>query len=81
MKSPVVVSVQALENHTLLVEFSNREKKLYDVNPLLRRDLFAPLRELALFKAVSVEPGGYAVAWGSDIDIREHELWTNGRSA
>jgi hypothetical protein len=25
-----------------------------------------------------VEPGGYAVAWNSEIDISEYELWQNG---
>jgi hypothetical protein len=30
-----------------------------------------------LFKAVKVEKGGYAVAWNSEIDISEYELWTH----
>ena len=79
MKNPVVVSVQAQADHTLLVEFSNRVVKTYDVRPLLEKEMFAPLRELALFKSVSVEPGGYVVAWGKEIDISEHELWTKGQ--
>jgi|GEM_PF-4323269 len=29
------VFVQALENYTLLVEFSNAEKKLFDLKPYL----------------------------------------------
>jgi hypothetical protein len=27
---------------------------------------------------VHVEPGGFAVAWGSSIDVSEYELWQHG---
>ena len=44
-------------------------------------DIYAPLKNEALFRAVQIEPGGYAVSWGNDIDISEYELWKNGRSS
>jgi len=40
--------------------------------------MFFPLKTPAFFKNVSVEPGGYAVSWNSDIDISEYELWQHG---
>lgn len=81
MHSPLVVSAHALDDHRLMVEFSNRVRKTYDVRPLLEKEMFAPLKQIALFKSVSVEPGGYAVAWGTEIDISEHELWQHGVEA
>lgn len=42
-------------------------------------EMFAPLKNTALFKAVQVEKGGYAVYWNSEIDISEYELWRNGQ--
>ena len=78
MNVPILVSAEAMHDHMLLIEFDNRVRKTYDVRPLLEKEMFAPLKQIALFKSVSVEPGGYAVAWGTEIDISEHELWQHG---
>jgi hypothetical protein len=80
MKYPKVKSVSVIDDSTLLVEFDNNEKKKYDITPLLSIDMFSPLKDAALFKAVKVEQGGYAVVWNGDIDISEYELWMNGES-
>jgi hypothetical protein len=79
MKYPKVKSVSAIDDSTLLVEFDNDEKKKYDITPLLNLDMFSPLKDAALFKAVKVEQGGYAVVWSDNIDISEYELWRNGQ--
>lgn len=79
MKYPKVKSVSAIDEHNLLVEFDNNEKKTYDIFPLLRKEMFSPLRNPALFKAVKVEQGGYAVSWNDEIDISEYELWMHGQ--
>jgi len=80
MRYPKVKSALAINDHTLLVEFDNDEKRKYDVTPLLKKDTFSPLRNPAFFKSVQVEQGGYAVVWDSAIDISEHELWQHGQS-
>ncbi|NKC11015.1 MAG: DUF2442 domain-containing protein [Gammaproteobacteria bacterium] len=80
MQYPKVKSVSAIGSHTLLVEFDNNEKRKYDVSPLLSKNMFAPLKNPALFKAVKVEQGGYAVVWNSEIDISEYELWSHGQA-
>jgi len=80
MRYPKVKSALAVDNHTLLVEFDNNQKKKYDITPLLSRDMFSPLKNPAFFKAVRVEQGGYAVVWNKDIDISEYELWSHGQS-
>jgi hypothetical protein len=79
MKYPRVKSAVAIDEHTLMIEFDNNLKKKYDVAPLLEKEMFFPLKNPALFKAVKVEQGGYAVAWNSDIDISEYELWSHGQ--
>jgi hypothetical protein len=80
MQYPRIKSASAIDNHTLIVEFDNNELKKYDVSQLLNKDMFAPLKNPALFKAVKVEQGGYAVAWNSEIDISEYELWKHGQA-
>lgn len=78
MKRPKIKSAHVIDNHMLLIEFNNNQKKKYDVAPLLNKDMFSPLKNPALFKAVKIEQGGYAVVWNSGIDISEYELWRNG---
>jgi len=78
MKYPRVKSVKVFSPYTLEVVFSNNKKKRYNLEPLLKKDMFLPLNNLALLKTVQVEKGGYAVVWNNDIDISEYELWENG---
>ena len=79
MNTPIVKSVQAINNHILLMEFDNQQKSHYDISPLLSKAMFLPLKNLAFFKSVKVDTGGYAVVWREDIDVSEYELWCNGR--
>ncbi len=81
MLCPKIRSVETIDDHTLVVEFDNAQKRQYDVTPLLERELFAPLRTPALFKSVQVEQGGYAVVWNTNIDLSEFEIWSNGKTA
>lgn len=80
MTYPRIESARAIDNHTLVIEFNNKQRKRYDITPLLERKMFAPLKNPALFKAVRVEQGGYAVIWDSHIDISEYELWHHGQA-
>lgn len=80
MLCPKIESVETIDDHTLLVEFDSAQKRQYDVTPLLKREMFAPLRNPAVFQSVHVEQGGYAVVWNRDIDLSEFEIWSNGRT-
>ena len=80
MHYPKVQAVRAVDRHTLLVVFDNADKRLYDVEPLLEKEAFFPLRNFAFFKNVQVDSSGYAVYWNDEIDLSEFELWTNGKS-
>jgi len=80
MTYPRIQSAKAVDDHTLVIEFNNNQKRRYDITPLLEREMFAPLKNRALFKAVQVEQGGYAIVWNSNIDISEHELWSHGQA-
>jgi hypothetical protein len=81
MKYPTIQDAITLNNHTLLVTFTNGIKKTYDITPLLSLDMFEPLKNYGFFKNVQVDIGGYGLFWNSDIDISESELWENGIEA
>ena len=74
-----VKSVEPLDDMILLVKFENGVQKRYDVKQLIPRfDVYEDLKYNDLFKNVYVDCGGYSIAWNSDIDISEYELWSNG---
>ena len=75
---PKISSVSTTTPYNLLVTFDNQQKRKYDVSPLLKKDMFLPLKNRVLFNSVQVEQGGYAVVWNDCIDISEYELWMNG---
>lgn len=80
MNIPKVKAATPIDNHTLIVQFDNGAKKKYDILPLLSNEMFAPLKNESLFKAVQVEKGGYAISWNNEIDLSEHELWLHGET-
>lgn len=78
MKYPRIYKVKAIDDTTLMIEFTNQEIKRYDIRPLLETSTFSLLRQPAFFKNFRVEPGGYAIVWNEEIDLSEYELWKNG---
>jgi Protein of unknown function (DUF2442) len=78
MKPPKIVAAQAIGDLTLIVEFSNHDRKQYSVANLLDKPMFSPLRNPSFFRSFQVDEGGYAIVWNDEIDLSEYELWQNG---
>ena len=78
MKPPKIVTATVLDNLTLLVEFSNHDRKQYSIAKLLDKPMFQPLKNPAFFRSFRVDEGGYGIVWNEDIDLSEWEVWQNG---
>ncbi len=78
---PRIRSVRPKPGKTLLVEFENGERKVYDCTPLLKSEAFCPLQDEAIFRYAHADSNGYGVIWNDDIDLAESEVWLNGRTA
>lgn len=78
MQYPRISKAKAVDDNTLIIEFSNEEVKEYKIHHLLEKPMFTPLRQPSFFKNFKIEPGGYALVWTDEIDISEYELWKNG---
>jgi hypothetical protein len=78
MRYPKISKAKAVDDQTLIIEFSNGEVKQYTIHHLLESRMFAALKHPTFFKSFKIEPGGYAIAWNEEIDISEYELWKNG---
>ena len=81
MKYPTIKSVSVIDSLTLLVSFSNDEKRRYNISPLLDREMFSALKNPAFFRNVRVDRCGYALIWNEDTDISEYEIWVHGKPA
>lgn len=66
-------------NYQILVHFFDGENKLYNMKPLLQKNIFSPLKDINLFTKLNIDPGGYGISWTEDIDISCDELYENGR--
>ena len=73
--NPRVVAVAALEEHRLLVTFSNGEQRRLDVRPYLDYEVFGRLRDAAFFALVQADHG--TVGWPGGIDIDPDSVYVD----
>jgi hypothetical protein len=67
---PELISVKPLEGYRLKLNYHNGFAGIYDVNPLLQYEVFAPLRDKDLFDRVEKEFN--AVVWNRDLEWSAH---------
>lgn len=75
---PRAINVKAIDNYKLIVTFSNKEKRIFDVKPYLEYKQFEKLKNPNFFKTVKI--GGLSIEWGEGIDICPDELYNNSVS-
>ncbi len=78
MLYPKIQSAKVVNNYTLLVHFSNRQTRKYNIQKLLDKPMFFPLKNFAFFKNFQIDPSGSGIIWNDEIDISEYEIWING---
>lgn len=78
---PKIKYINADDNYRLLITFDNGIKKIYNFSQKFIDDRYQLLKNLAFFKSVQIEPGGYGLYWNDDLDISENELWEKSEPA
>ena len=71
-----VQEVTARPDHTLLLTFSNGERRVYDARQIMTHALFAPLRDPAFFMTARCD--GCTVTWDGELDIAPEALYEQG---
>lgn len=72
-----VYSVRVVNDHTLWLQFSTGETKLFDCSALLSKPAFAPLADQAVFRNVAIDHG--VPVWNDGtIDIDPELLYEQG---
>lgn len=74
---PRATDVSPLDDYTLLVTFSNKERRVFDMKPYLEIKPYSQLKNRALFKAVRI--GGLSIEWVTGQDICPDELYYNSK--
>jgi hypothetical protein len=69
-----IKSVQAMDDFKLLLEFSNKEKRIFDVKLLFDKPVFQPLKNKELFEKVHIIYD-YTIAWNDEIDMCPDSLY------
>jgi hypothetical protein len=75
--NPRVVKVETKNNYQILLEFTNGEKKVYDLNYLLDFGVFKELKDINYFNKVKVEFG--SIAWPHEQDICPDTLYLDSQ--
>ena len=70
---PRVSSVSPMEDYRLALTFTNGEKRVFDMKPLLSVNVFKPLQNRQLFNCVKAAYG--SVLWPNDIDYCPDTLY------
>lgn len=75
-----VKNVAPVTDYRLKVQFSEGTTKVYNMKPLIEKmPAFKPLENNPEeFANVTVDAGGYGVAWNDELDLSCDELWKNG---
>ncbi len=68
-----VIRVEAKPDYTLLLEFENGERRIFDMTPLMDKKPFIQLKGSPLFMKASVDYG--TVVWPGNIDIAPETLY------
>lgn len=74
-----VEAVSPRRDYSLIIDFANGERRIYDARELLTDKSFAPLRSIDFF--MLAHRSGHSVVWNDDIDISPEYLFENSRVA
>ena len=70
---PKAINVIPQDDYTLLLEFDNGEKKIFDVKPYLEHKAFKDLKDKDNFKSVKISD--LSIKWKNGADICPDELY------
>lgn len=67
MRNPDIIKAEILKNYKLIITFSNKEKKIFDMSSYLKYPVFKPLCDEEEFKSFSIVDGTIEWKCGADL--------------
>jgi hypothetical protein len=79
----LIKSFQLTAPYTLRVQFDDQTEQVIDFAPVLAGKLYGPLRDLALFNRVQIDPEVHTLVWpnGADFDPATLHDWPSHAEA
>ncbi len=71
--NPRVVCVEAYDDYTLRLQFTNGEERLFHAEPYLQKGIFQELQDTRLFKTATIVDG--TVQWIHEQDLCPDTLY------
>ena len=72
---PKAIDVKVISRYNLEITFNNGEKRIFDVSPYFKFEIFRQLKEDDNFKKVKIS--GLSIEWENGADICPDELYEN----
>jgi hypothetical protein len=78
-----VQGFEIIDRYTLRVLFDDATEQIVDFEPILRGELYGPLRDLALFNRVELDTEVHTLVWpnGADFDPAILHEWSACKAA
>jgi hypothetical protein len=72
-----VTAFEKVSSHTLKVSFDHGLSRTIDFEPLLKGELYGPLRDESVFDSVTIDPEVHTLVWsnGADFDPQTLHDW------
>jgi hypothetical protein len=73
-----VVDYKVLTRYTVWVKFDDESEQVINLEPVLYGEMWGPLRDLALFTQVTIDPIARTLSWpnGADFDPETLRNWS-----
>jgi hypothetical protein len=73
-----ITAYELIERYVIRVEFDDGTEEMIDFEPVLYGEMWGPLRDLALFQQVAIDPIAHTLTWpnGADFDPETLRNWS-----
>jgi len=76
MQHPIyhIVSFEIVEPYTLNIQFDDGTAQVINFKPILRGEIYSPLRDLTFFNQVRIDSIAKTLVWPNDADFDQADL-------
>ena len=70
-----VLSVDAVADYTLRIQFNDNTEQIINFQPVLAGELYGPLKDVSLFNQVTIDPEIHTLIWPNGADFEAAILY------
>lgn len=70
-----ITECKVVQDYTIWVKFDDNTERTIDFSPVLFGEMWGPLRDLSLFRQVTLDPIARTLTWPNDADFDPETLY------